>query len=312
MNTTEHLGLKLPEQSDYYDVETQWNYNSQIIDQYAETVDGTLVQIQGAITALSGGVKLKGAVNHYTDLPSSGQQEGDAYTVLYAGTSGTEPLGVEYAWATYDGTPQWVPLGVDPTYYAKAADLATETAARENADTAQTSMLIKLINEGAKNLIWHKKQTQTINGVTLTVNDDLSVTLSTVAGSPCSGYFSFRLIGDQTVAYATDEPIEAGSYVLTGLPASASATTVRYILGLFPSSTGTRTSESIYAEKTLGISGNTARFDLAIYVATNADFSTPVTVYPMLCKKDYHDLTTQYVPGSPSNAELFKMIRSLT
>lgn len=187
-----------------------------------------------------------------------------------------------------------------------------EEAARAAADAKHDEMIIELIDNGAKNMVWTTRGTETINGVTLTVNDDLSVTLSTVAGSPCSSYFSFRIVGDATPAYSSNEPIGADKYILTGLPASASASTVRYILGMFPSSSGTRTSESIYADKVFDISNDTSRFDLAIYVATGADFSTPVTVRPMLCKKKYYDLTPKYVPGSPSNAELFKMIRGGT
>lgn len=169
----------------------------------------------------------------------------------------------------------------------------------------QDEVIADLIDHGAKNLVWLNRGTETINGVTLTVNDDLSVTLS----GTCSGYFSFRIVGEQSsTAYQYAQPIEEGSYILTGLPESASATTVRYLLGITPSSSGTRTSESIYADKVFDIEKDTTRFDLSIYVATGATFSTPVTVRPMLCLKKYYDRTQKYVPGSPSNAELYRMI----
>lgn len=170
---------------------------------------------------------------------------------------------------------------------------------------SQDEVIADLIDHGAKNLVWLNRGTETINGVTLTVNDDLSVTLSGTS----SGYFSFRIVGNQSsTAYQYAQPIEEGLYILTGLPASASATTFRYLLGITPSSSGTRTSESIYANKNFEITGDTTRFDLSIYVATGATFSTPVTVKPMICKQEYYTRTQKYVPGSPSNAELYKMI----
>ena len=105
--------------------------------------------LQQAINALSGGVHLKGAVDYYSDLPAS-PSEGDAYTVRYQGTSGTDPLGIEYAWANYQGTPQWIPIGVDPSVFAKATDEAEDRAA-----------LVELVDAGAKNCA-------TINNATFT------------------------------------------------------------------------------------------------------------------------------------------------
>lgn len=49
------------------------------------------------VSSLMGGVKYKGSVNYYNDLPSDAN-EGDAYTVKYTGTSGSESDGTEYVW----------------------------------------------------------------------------------------------------------------------------------------------------------------------------------------------------------------------
>lgn len=196
-----------------------------------------------------------------------------------------------------------LPARVAPLENVVAA-LPTTYQTIDNA-TLQDEVIADLIDHGAKNLVWLNRGTETVNGVTLTVNDDLSVTLS----GTCSGYFSFRIVGDQSsTAYQYAQPIEKGSYILTGLPESASATTVRYLLGITLSSSSTRTSESVYADKVFDIDKDTARFDLSIYVATGATFSTPVTVHPMVCKQKYYTRTQKYVSGSPSNAELYKMI----
>lgn len=64
-----------------------------------------------AIAALPKGVVYKGAVSYYADLPQSGQEVGDCYTVKYEGTTGTVPNGSEYVWGLYEGTLQWILLG---------------------------------------------------------------------------------------------------------------------------------------------------------------------------------------------------------
>lgn len=94
----------------------------------SESLTAALNAMRAEINSLSGGVHLKGAVDYYSDLPAN-PSEGDAYTVRYQGTSGTDPLGIEYAWATYQGTPQWIPIGVDPSVFAKLT--ADETALGE-------------------------------------------------------------------------------------------------------------------------------------------------------------------------------------
>lgn len=62
------------------------------------------------------GMAYRGAVDYYSDLPSDAEN-GDVYTVKYAGSTGEDPLGVEYGWGTYEGTDQWVDLGPDLSRY---------------------------------------------------------------------------------------------------------------------------------------------------------------------------------------------------
>lgn len=50
-----------------------------------------------------------GAVKYHSDLPASAN-EGDAYTVMYTGSSGTAVDGTEYAWGQLNGTAQWIPV----------------------------------------------------------------------------------------------------------------------------------------------------------------------------------------------------------
>lgn len=66
---------------------------------------------------LSQGIAYRGAVDYYDDLAQLTPEEGDAYTVKYKGSSGTEPDGAEYVWGSYDGTMQWVLIGPDISQY---------------------------------------------------------------------------------------------------------------------------------------------------------------------------------------------------
>lgn len=301
MQRTTYLDLYMPEPEDYYDV-TDWNANSQIIDQYAATVDGTITQLQSAIQALSGGVRLKGAVNYYTNLPSSGQHEGDAYTVRYAGTSGTEPLGVEYAWATYESTPQWIPLGVDPTYYAKAADLTAEATARQNADTKQTNALAYIIDNGPKNAANWSASTQTITDVTFTVNADRTVTTT------ASGAAAARR--QKALDLTIPASLPAGTYVLSGCPAGgASGTTTLYCLYIWDTTASARVSQNDVGS---GVEFEwtpdpTHNYNITIDIRSGAN-PNGLTFKPMICAKAAYAISPTFKPYVPSNAELWAMI----
>jgi hypothetical protein len=64
------------------------------------------------IAALPKGVVYRGAVSYYADLPSD-PAVGDAYTVMYKGTSGNRVSRREYAWGRYQDVLQWIPFGPD-------------------------------------------------------------------------------------------------------------------------------------------------------------------------------------------------------
>lgn len=67
-----------------------------------------------AIAALGKGVIYKGAVNYYDDLPNN-PNEGECYTVLYKGTTGSNPYNMEYVWGKLvaAGSFSWIKLGAD-------------------------------------------------------------------------------------------------------------------------------------------------------------------------------------------------------
>lgn len=69
--------------------------------------------------SLMGGVRYRGSVSYYTDLPAN-PEEGDSYTVKYAGTSGSVEDGTEYTWGydTDSGSYAWISFSKDA--YSKA------------------------------------------------------------------------------------------------------------------------------------------------------------------------------------------------
>lgn len=77
-----------------------------------------------AIRGIAGGLHWKGSVNYYADLPDNAE-EGDCYTVLYKGSSGTLADGTEYAWGDNGTTTTWIPIGPDISYKADKVSGAT-------------------------------------------------------------------------------------------------------------------------------------------------------------------------------------------
>lgn len=69
--------------------------------------------------SLMGGVRYRGSVSYYTDLPAN-PEEGDSYTVKYAGSSGSVEDGTEYTWGydTDTGDYAWISFSKDA--YSKA------------------------------------------------------------------------------------------------------------------------------------------------------------------------------------------------
>ena len=108
--TTTNYGLIKPDTTDPILV-GQLNDN-------ADVIDAALKSLSDALDVAKLGIKYKGEVNYYSNLPSSGNQIGDAYTVKYAGSSGTTPDGTEYVWGTVSGTNQWINFSKDS--YTKA------------------------------------------------------------------------------------------------------------------------------------------------------------------------------------------------
>lgn len=168
-----------------------------------DTIDTVLKDHSDKIDAAALGIKYKGEVNYYADLPNDAEI-GDAYTVKYAGSSGTTPDGTEYVWGAVSGVNQWINFSKDS--YSKAevdallalkqnalttSQLAAVNSGIDSEKVAQydstteleakdRAALVELVDGGAKNLFQisdHAYQ-DALNGLTATFNADGSVTVT--------------------------------------------------------------------------------------------------------------------------------------
>lgn len=131
MATTYTLNYHLGKQEDRSD-----KFVMKVITDNMDIIDEQLKATDDKATAAAVGLKYKGAVNYYSDLPNDAEI-GDAYTVLYAGSSGTVPDGTEYVWGELSGTAQWIDFSKDS--YTKA-EVNTLLAAKQATLTAGTGL----------------------------------------------------------------------------------------------------------------------------------------------------------------------------
>ena len=175
-----------------------------------------------------------------------------------------------------------------------SADLETETTARQNADSKLNAALLDAINSGAKNklnVFAAPSQTQPINGVTWTVNSDGTVT----ANGTASGNSWFYLTANPAnIQYGVET-------VLSGCPAGGSATTWEIQCSMVGGST-----RSDYGEGTTQSDDYSYRYVACCVRSGQA--VTNLTFKPMVCAKIAYDITPQFVPYSPTNAELYQML----
>ncbi len=182
---------------------------------------------------------------------------------------------------------------------ALPAQLSDEIETREEADAVQMAGIVNLINEGAKNVLnISAAQTQTINGVIFTVNDDYSITLTGKNTGSGAAFFSIPVT------------IPAGLYYFTGMPESGGSSSYRLELRS-PTATG---SVNITNEGDAPVSWGpssdyTGYFN--IRVASGYEFTTAKTVKPMICERWKYAFSSQYAPYRPSLNDLWAMIQAL-
>lgn len=193
-----------------------------------------------------------------------------------------------------------------------AGKQATLTTAQQNAvnsgvtaskvtqydkDSAATA---ELVDRGAKNLLKITATSQTINGVTFTVNGDQTVTVN--GTNTGTGSAAFVIVPNQQAIQIPD-----GNYWLSGCPQGGSSDTFDLRWYLYsPNASAYDTGSGASIRK----NGNTTSSNIAIVVKQGATANN-VVFKPMLCTAADWAVSQKFVPYCPSMAELYAMIQAL-
>ena len=281
----------------------------------ADVIDATMKSLSDALDVAKLGIKYKGEVNYYSNLPATGNEIGDAYTVKYAGSSGTTPDGTEYVWGTVSGTNQWINFSkdsytkaeVDALLALKQDALTTAQLAAANSGIDSTKVeqietnkiniskdeaaLVELVDGGAKNKL--KLSNPSVpTGLTCTANSDGSYTVSGTLSSANSITFSINAVD--------------GDLILSGCPAGGGTST--YLCRITKS--GVAVSESTDT----GSGSNVFTMDgidYAYAIRFSAGTYANIVFKPMICTKAAWDISQTYQPYRPSYQELYEMIKAL-
>lgn len=166
--------------------------------------------------------------------------------------------------------------------------------------------MANLVNDRTKNLLKNTATSRTLSGVTFTVNNDDSVTVTGTA----TGSTGFRIAGVQgSNAYADAIPIPRGRYTI--YPSNSGSSTIRWGMGIMTASNATRNVTYVFDNPvTIDVTNDTTRYDFTLAVS-NGTVCNGETLYPMICTEEYYEISPEYVPYAPSNRELYEMILAL-
>lgn len=161
-------------------------------------------------------------------------------------------------------------------------------------------------NAGAKNLLNITERSRVHQGVTFTVNNDESVSIS--GGTTGSNSF-IRLTGSQSsTAYSDQIPLPKGKYKIS-CPGASSSDNFRFAVGYRNASSASRSTvtaqQSNNFETEFEITTDTGRFDATV-LSVSSSQSYSATVYPLIRRVEIEDNT--FVPYAPTNRELYSNI----
>lgn len=184
-------------------------------------------------------------------------------------------------------------------YAMSNRELTEEVETNKNNISKDEAALVELVDAGAKNLLQNTAVSQSMSGVTFTVNSDKSVTLSGRATGNITSFFIGREV-----------PALTGNMVLSGCPKGGSTNT--YKLDILD---GTPNGSVLFEDFGEGANVDWKSITTGIYTAririgsgTTVD---GLTFKPMLCTKTAWDISQQYVPHRPSYDELIARIEAL-
>lgn len=272
MATTYTPNFGLGKQENYADT-----FSMEVITTNFDTLD----------TLLKDAVRIKGVVSKYANLPANAS-EGDTYRVTYSDDNYADNTPYMY----HNGT--WISL-------AKNSYLKAEI---DNIDRAE---LAKIIDGGAKNLLNITKQsvkventtgtwsgdTYTRNGMSITINDDMTFTVNGEA----TGSFSFILKSTGLTGLQ--------GYVLSGGNPNSNTVSMLFQMREDP---WTNLAQDYGTGATIAQYDDAKSVAVSIYVSSGATADNLV-IKPMICAKSAWALSHKYVPYCPTLAEIYAMVQ---
>lgn len=173
--------------------------------------------------------------------------------------------------------------------------VADEAAARQAADAELHDAVGAVAAQGAKNLLQITASSQTIKGVTFTVNDDQTVTVN--GTNDGTGASTFVIVPNAQAITIPD-----GNYILSGCPTGGGESApfdLRWYM-YSPGKSAYDSGNGASIEK----SGNGTGSNIAIVVKTGQTAHN-ITFKPMIRRAEITDST--YVPYAPTNRELYEL-----
>lgn len=171
--------------------------------------------------------------------------------------------------------------GSEASLSARLADIVGDFEADQQRQETEIGVVAAM---GAKNLLKLNTASQTINGVTFTVNDDQTITVNGTASANAD--FSIN----------TALPLTAGSYILSGCPSGGNnSSTYKMQIQSIGYDTGNGLTFNLSAAR----NNNVYIRIWSGYTATNLVFK------PMIRRAEITDDT--YAPYAPTNRELYEI-----
>lgn len=171
-------------------------------------------------------------------------------------------------------------------------ELGFDVEALQQADNVTNGRLARLVDQGAKNLLnVYDTQTQTINGITWTINSDGTVTAN---GTATANSFLYLIPNNTNIAYGYKTHI-------SGCPAGGSSTTYEIQVAM--------TGGTTYHDYGDGqVIPDTYVYRYFVCTVRSGQTVTNLVFRPMITEPWKYALSQTFIPYSPSNAELAKMI----
>lgn len=171
-------------------------------------------------------------------------------------------------------------------------DLGFDVEALQQADTATNGRIARMVDQGAKNLLnVFDTQTQTINGITWTINSDGTVTAN---GTATANSFLYLIPNNTNIAYGYETHI-------SGCPAGGSSTTYEIQVAM--------TGGTTYHDYGDGqVIPSTYVYRYFVCAVRSGQTVSNLVFRPMITESWKYALSQTFIPYSPTNAELAKMI----